>query len=156
MGKYHIFLSCEDDILIENENLEIILKRLLSEGRTIDIKCIKKHTNLELSKEDLDDLFESSIYVVNTHKDLDYITSWELGYAMGKGLKIIGYFDGNNTMEIPTDVEGLIRPIPSDVTRFVEMINRALEKLEPKEYPLEEEGWNKQHQSAKKEAEATL
>jgi nucleoside 2-deoxyribosyltransferase len=94
--------------------------------------------------------------VVNTHKDLDYITSWELGYAMGKGLKIIGYFDGNNAMEIPKDVERLIRPIPSDVARFVNIISRALEKLEPKEYPLEEEGWNKQHQSAKKEAEATL
>jgi hypothetical protein len=43
MGKYHIFLSCEDDILIESENLEKFLKRLLAKGRTTDIKCIKKH-----------------------------------------------------------------------------------------------------------------
>lgn len=155
MGKYHIFLSCEDDIFIDNESLEKILKTRLADGRTVDIKYMKKHENLELSKEDFDDLIESSIYVFNTHKELDYITSWELGYTMGKGLKIIVYFDGNNDMKIPRDVERIIPPIPSDVTRFLHLVNRALGQLKIKEYPFEED-WNKQHLSAKKEAEATL
>jgi nucleoside 2-deoxyribosyltransferase len=155
MGKYHIFLSCEDDIFIENKSIEKILKTLLTDGQSVDIKCIKKHENLELSKEDFDDLIESSIYVFNTHKELDYITSWELGYAMGKGLKIVVYFDENSDMKIPQDVERIIRPIPSDVNRFLEMVDRALGELKPKE-SLFEEDWDKQHLSAKKEAEATL
>jgi len=151
MEKYHVFLSCEDDIHIGSEYIEDFLKKKIIEGPTIDIKCIQKHENLELSKQDLDDLKESSVYVVNTHKDLDYINSWELGYAMGKGLKIIGYYDGKNDIKIPPDVEGLIRPIPSDVNRFITMINRALENLEPKKYPLEED-WEKQYESSKREA----
>jgi nucleoside 2-deoxyribosyltransferase len=155
MGKYHIFLSCEDDIFIGNESIEKILKNLLLDGQTVDIKCIKKHENLELSKEDFDGLIESSIYVFNTHKELDYITSWELGYAMGKGLKIVVYFDGNNDMKIPWDIKEIIRPIPSDVNRFLEMVNRALGQLKLEESPLKED-WDKQHLPAKKEAEATL
>ena len=154
MGIYHIFLSCEDDILIKSEALEKFLKTLLDDGRTIDIKCIKKHKNLELSREEFDDLIGSSIYVVNTHEDLDYITSWELGYAMGKGLTIIGFFDGNSAMKIPQDVEGLIRPIPPNVDLFVNKINRALVDLKPKEFILKDD-YNKLRQSAKKEAEAT-
>ena len=151
MGKYHVFLSCEDDIHIGSEYIEDFLKKRLVEGRTIDIKCIKKHENLELSKQDLDDLKESSVYVVNTHKDLDYLNSWELGYAMGMGLKIIGYYDGKNDMKIPPDVEGLIRPIPPDVNRFITMINRALEKLEPTKDTLEED-WEDQYEPSKREA----
>ena len=151
MGKYHVFLSCEDDIHIGSEYIEDFLKKRLVEGRTIDIKCIKKHENLELSKQDLDDLKESSVYVVNTHKDLDYLNSWELGYAMGMGLKIIGYYAGKNDMKIPPDVEGLIRPIPPDVNRFITMINRALEKLEPTKDTLEED-WEDQYEPSKREA----
>ena len=151
MGKYHVFLSCEDDIHIDSEYIEDFLKKRLVEGRTTDIKCIKKHENLELSKQDLDDLKESSVYVVNTHTDLDYITSWELGYAMGMGLKIIGYYDGKNDMKIPHDVEGLIGPIPPDINRFITMINRALENLEPTKDILEEY-WEDQYEPSKREA----
>ena len=151
MGKYHVFLSCEDNIHIGSEYIEDFLKKKIIEDPTIDIKCIHKHENLELSKQDLDDLKESSVYVVNTHKDLDYLNSWELGYAMGMGLKIIGYYDGKNDMKIPPDVEGLIRPIPPDVNRFITMINRALEKLEPTKDTLEED-WEDQYEPSKREA----
>jgi hypothetical protein len=50
-------------------------------------------------------------------------------------------------------VEGLIS-ISDDIDRFVKKINRALEKLKPKEYPLEED-WNKQQKISEKEPEAT-
>ena len=151
MEKYHVFLSCKDDIRIDDEYIEDFLNKNLIEGRDIDIECIKKHEDLNLSREDLEDLKESSVYVVNTHEDLDYITSWELGYAMGKGLTIIGYYDGKNTMKIPGDVEMLINPIPSDVGRFIEMMNRALGKLETTKYTLKED-WNTQHEPSKREA----
>ena len=151
MGKYHVFLSCEDDIHIGSEYIEDFLKKKIIEDPTIDIKCIQKHENLELSKQDLDDLKESSVYVVNTHKDLDYLNSWELGYAMGKGLKIIGYYDGKNDIKIPPDVKGLIGPIPPDINRFITMINRALENLEPTKDILEEY-WEDQYEPSKRES----
>ena len=155
MGKYHIFLSCEDDILIDAESLDEFLKKQLVDGCSDDIECIKKHDSLELSKDAIDDLKDSSIYVVNTHEDLDHITSWELGYAMGKGLKIIGYFDGKNEKKISSDVEGLIRPIPDGVELFVQKTNRLLNELKPAEYPLEND-WEKQRKPAEKEMGATL
>ena len=63
-GTFHVFLSCEDDILINNEKIELFLNKLVPSDRAI--KCIKKHTKIKLSKKDLDELKESSIYVVDT------------------------------------------------------------------------------------------
>jgi len=151
MGRYHVFLSCKGDISIENECIEEFLKKKLPKG--FDIKSIEKHDDIKLAKEDLDDLKESCIYVVDTHKDFDNITYWALGYVMGKGIAIIGYYDGKNIKKIPSDVEELIS-IPRDITRFLEKINRALSELKPKEYPLEED-WDKLQKQSKKGPEAT-
>jgi len=150
-NKYHVFLSCKDDINIENECIEEFLNKKLPKG--IDIESIKKHDDIKLAKEDLDDLKESCIYVVDTHKVFDNITYWELGYVMGKGIAVIGYYDGITIKKIPSDVEGLIS-ISDDIDRFVKKINRALEKLKPKEYPLEED-WDKLQKQSKKGQEAT-
>ena len=152
MGKYHVFLSCKDDINIGNECIEEFLNKKLS--KDIDIESIKKHDDIILAKEDMDDLEKSCIYVVDTHSDFDNITYWELGYAMGKGIEIIGYYDGKTTKNIPADVEGLIN-IPQDIIRFLKKINRALSKRKPEEYPLDEDDWNKLQKVSKKEPEAT-
>ena len=152
MGKYHVFLSCEDDINIGDDCIEDFLNKNLP--KDIAIESIKKHDDIILAKEDLDDLEESCIYVVDTHSVFDNITYWELGYAMGKGIKIIGYYDGKNTKKIPSDVEGLIS-IPHDIVRFLKKINHALSKQKPEEYPLDEEDWNKLQKVSKKEPEAT-
>lgn len=147
MGKYHLFLSCKDDINIQNEKIEEFLSKKLP--KDIIIERINKPKDIKLAKDDLDDLKESSIYVVDTHKDFDNITYWELGYAMGKGMEVIGYYDGKNIKKIPSDVEGIIN-IPRDITRFLDKINRALSELKPKELPLIED-WDKQHILSKKE-----
>jgi nucleoside 2-deoxyribosyltransferase len=152
MGTYHVFLSCEGDINIGDDCIEEFLSKNLP--RDIAIESIKKHDNIILAKEDLDDLEESCIYVVDTHSNFDNITYWELGYAMGKGIEIIGYYDGKTTKNIPTDVEGLIS-IPQDVIRFLKKINRALSKRKPEEYPLDEDDWNKLQKVSEKEPEAT-
>lgn len=152
MKKYHIFLSCDDDILIDEDCIEKFLSKILKNGQNLAFESIKKHNNLEMSKIDLDELKTSSIFVVNTLKDMDNITYWELGYAMGKGLKIIGFWDGESSMKIPTDVKELISPIPSDIYRFVERINRALRELEPAEYSLEKD-WINTKQLAVKDAQ---
>ena len=151
MGKYHVFQSCKDDINIEDECIEEFLKKKLPRG--IDISSIKKHDDIKLAKEDMDELKESCIYVVDTHKDFDNITYWELGYVMGMGIAIIGYYDGKNIKKIPSDVEELIS-IPRDLSRFLEKINRALSKVKPKEYPLEE-NWDKLQKHSTNEPEAT-
>jgi len=152
MGTYHVFLSCEDDISIGDDCIEEFLSKNLP--KDIAIETIKKHDNIILAKEDLDDLEESCIYVVDTHSDFDNITYWELGYAMGKGIEIIGYYDGKTIKNIPADVEGLIS-IPQDIIRFLKKINRALSKRKPEEYPLDEDDWNKLQKVSKKEPEAT-
>ena len=150
MGKYHVFLSCKDDINIENECIEKYLnKMLLTKDRVIE--SIKKHDNIKLAKEDLDDHKESSIYVVDTHKDFDNITYWELGYAMGKGIEIIGYYDGKTTKNIPSDVEELIN-IPQNLIRFLKKINRALNNRKPEEGPLDDRDWNNLQKITKKES----
>lgn len=150
MGKYHIFLSCEGDVLIKDEGIEHFLNKIAPKGCTIE--CIK-HKNIKISKEDMDDLKESSIYVIDTHKGFDNLTYWELGYAMGKGLEIIGYYDGKSDIRIPSDVKELIS-IPTNIDRFVTKINRALGELKPKEYPLKED-WEKQYVPSKKEGGTT-
>ena len=151
MGKYHVFLSCKDDINIGNECLEEFLNKKLP--KDIYIESIKKNDDIKLAKEELDELEESCIYVVDTHKDFDSITYWALGYVMGKGIAIIGYYDRKKIKKIPSDVERLIS-ISNDSDRFVKKINRALEKLKPKEYPLEED-WDKMQNQSKKEPGAT-
>jgi len=151
MGTYHVFLSCEGGINIGDQCIEEFLSEKLH--KDIAIESIKKQYNIILAKEDLDDLEESCIYVVDTHKDFDNITYWELGYAMGKGIEIIGYYDGENRKKIPPKVQEVIS-IPQDIDRFLDKINRALAKLKPKEYPLKED-WNKQIEISKREPEAT-
>lgn len=151
MGKYHVFLSCEDDINIGDDCIEEFLSKKLP--KDIAIESIKKHDDIILAKEDMDDLEESCIYVVDTHSDFDNITYWELGYAMGKGIEIIGYYDGKNIKKIPSEVQEVIS-IPYDINRFLDKINRALSELKPKEYPLIED-WDKLRDVSKKEPEAT-
>lgn len=151
MRKYHVFLSCKGDVKIEDENIDIFLNQIAPKDCTIE--CIK-HQDIKMSKEDLDDLEESSIYIIDTHKGFDNIAYWELGYAMGKGIEIIGYHDGKNDIHIPNDIKNIIN-ISYDIERFVTKINRAFEKLKPKEYPIPED-WNKQRKPSTKETEATL
>ena len=151
MGTYHVFLSCEDDINIEDKCIEEFLSEKLP--KEIAIESIKKHDNIKLAQEDLDDLTESCIYVVDTHKDFDNITYWELGYAMGKGIEVIGYYDGENMKKIPIGVQEVIS-IPHNINRFLDKLNRVLSELKPKEYPFVED-WDKLGEISKKEPEAT-
>ena len=151
MGKYHVFLSCKGEVLIDDKNIPDFLNKFLNKGCTIE--CIN-HKDINLTKEDLDDLKESSIYIVDTHQGFDEIAYWELGYAMGKGLKVIGYHNGESDMKIPPDIEELIN-IPSDIKRFVTKIDRAFAELKPKECALKDD-WDKQLRPSQKETEAAL
>jgi len=159
MGKFLVFLSSGDeDVLVKNESIKSFLNELAPKGCTIEF--IRKHENVLMAKEDMDYFKGSSIYVVDTHKGIDNITYWELGYAMGSGLKVIGYYDGKSDKRIPPDVERLINmPIETAddvecIKHFKTMIYRAFGDLKPKEHILKED-WNTQHAPARKEGGAT-
>ena len=95
-NEYKIFLSCEDDIKVEDDRIEKKLKDFLlkTENREIYIKCVKKRENIKLAMQDMEDVNENCVYVINTHRDLDNTAYWQLGYAMGRKIKIIGYYKG--------------------------------------------------------------
>ena len=121
----------------------------------IAINCIKKHKDMKLTRVRLDRLKESSIYVVDTHTNFDNKTYWQLGYVMGKGIAIIGHYDGRSTKKIPSDVEELIsNQIPSDIELFLETIKLEISNLKPKE-DIFKEDWDKLQKVLKKEPEAT-
>lgn len=149
MGTYYIFLSC-NQLFIDDEHIQKYINDRLSPKKDVFIKCIPKHDDLEYSKDEIDGLAGSSIYIVNTNEELDYVNSWELGYAMGKGLQIIGYPNGEKEVKIPEDMRNLLRPMPKNIYHFMEKINRALDKLAPKEEVIKED-WNQQPLPANKE-----
>jgi hypothetical protein len=153
MGTYYIFLSC-DKISVDEMHIQEYLNERISK-KDVVIRCISKHDNLEYSKYAIDKRVGSSIYVVNTNEEPDYMNSWELGYAMGKGLTIIGYPDGENKIKIPEDMKNLIRPIPKDINQFVENINLTLGELIPKEEVIKED-WNRQPRPAEKEIKGDI
>ena len=115
--------------IYENVCLEEYLNRKLSKNTAIE--CIKKHEDIKSARKKLYNLKENSIYVVNTHKDLDNIAYWELGYVMGKQITIIDFYDGNNEKRIPSIVDEVIGE-SRDVKHFFERIDQVISNLDPK------------------------
>jgi nucleoside 2-deoxyribosyltransferase len=153
-NEYKIFLSCEDDIKVEDDRIEKKLKDFLlkTENREIYIKCVKKRENIKLAMQDLEDVNENCVYVINTHRDLDNTAYWQLGYAMGRKIKIIGYYDGENKKKIRGDVNTLTNHSHSDNSiHFLELISHHITKTIGVVF----EDWDKLYDGSKKEPEAT-
>jgi len=148
MGTYYIFLSC-NQLFVDGAHIQEYMNERVSKN-DIFIRCVPKHDDLEYSRDEIDGCAGSCIYVVNTNEEPDYVNSWELGYAMGKGLCIIGYPGGEKEVKIPQDMKNLLSPMPKDINQFMEKINREFDKLTPKEEVIKED-WNRQPNSAKKE-----
>lgn len=153
--KYHLFLSCED-ILVENQKIESLLNKIIESdqqtgdsGRKIVKRLCRKDYEIKELKDKFDRFNKSSLYVVNTHEKLDNINYWEIGYAMGKGIEVIGYSDGESEKKIPENIEDLIN-VPRSVTNFIEHIMSVIDDLEPKKDIFSQE-WLKQLSAAKKE-----
>jgi hypothetical protein len=138
--------------IYENVCIEEYLNRKLSKNTAIE--CIKKHKDIKSARKKLYNLKKSSIYVINTHKDLDNIAYWELGYAMGKQITIIDFYDGNNEKRIPSIVDEVIGE-SRDVKHFFERIDQVILNLEPKVSVFSGD-WNDLGKVSKKEPEATV
>jgi nucleoside 2-deoxyribosyltransferase len=150
--EYKIFLSCEDDIKIGNNPIEKLLKEHIRKKNVdIDIKCIKRHENVKSAMQDLKYVKENCVYVINTHRDLDNTAYWQLGYAMGRGIEIIGYYDGKNEKNIHEDVNTLTNQFHSDnSTRFLKMISDHITKTIEVFF----DEWDNLYDLSKKELEA--
>ena len=153
-NEYKIFLSCEDDIKVGDDRIEKKLKDLLlrTENREIYIKCVKKRENIKLAMQDLEDVNENCVYVIDTHRDLDNTAYWQLGYAMGKKIKIIGYYDGKTEKKIREDVNTLTNQSHSDNSKhFLELISHHITKTIGVVF----EDWDKLQKHSTNEPEAT-
>lgn len=80
---------------------------------------------------------------------MDNINYWEIGYAMGKGIKIIGYSDGKNEKKIPKNLENLIN-VPENIDMFIKKIRYTIPYLDPIQDIFAQE-WPEQLNAAKKE-----
>lgn len=160
MAKKYVFQSCNDDITditeienLENKNLEQCLCKKYGSA-DVDFKCIKKQDNIQLAMDRLDAYAEYATYVIDTHKDFDDSTYWEIGYAMGKGLVVTGYYDDKSTKNISQEVEKLISPRISNNADFLEMVHNALKRKKSEEDPSKEDV-NKLFAVTKRDPEAT-
>lgn len=123
---YKIFLSCGDDIKIGDNHIETLLKLHIREKKRVDvdIKCIKRPENIKSARQDLKYEKKNCVYVINTHRDLDNTAYWQLGFAMGRDIEIIGYYDGKNEKKIREDVNTLTNRNHSDNSKdFLKMIS---------------------------------
>lgn len=153
--KYYLLLSSED-ISVNDEKIERLINKMIESGahtgnnNGIKIECTCKH-NYDIKRliNYLRGREKSTVYVVDAHKELDNINYWEIGYAMGKGIEIIGYSDGESEKKIPKDLENILN-VSEDTNLFVENIINILNNLEPKSDVFSED-WRDQLSSAKKE-----
>ncbi len=159
--KYNLLLSCED-ILVENQKIERLINKMIesdqqtgNNGNGIRIECKCGH-NYDIKQliSYLSDCEQSTVYVIDTHKELDNINYWEIGYAMGKGIEIIGYSDGESEKKIPENIESLIN-VPENSKMFIENIRDIINNLKPKQ-DIFAQDWADQLKPAEKEIEGGI
>lgn len=158
--KYHLFLSCED-ILINNQKIEDLINKIIEQdpqagnnGKKI-VECMCRHSaDIKQLKSYLHNRELSTVYVIDTHKELDDINYWEIGYAMGKGIEIIGYSDGESEKKIPSNIENLI-DVPENIKMFIEKMGDILNTLKPKQ-DIFAQDWVTQLKPAEKEIEGGI
>jgi nucleoside 2-deoxyribosyltransferase len=151
-NEYKIFLSCEVNSKAVADRIEKKLKNFsLKENKEFYIKCVKKRENIKLAMQDLADVNENCVYVINTHRALDNTAYWQLGYAMGREIKIIGYYDGKTNKKIRKDVDTLTNQFHSaDNTHFLELISQHITKTIGAVFA----DWDKGHATSKNDPEA--
>jgi len=158
--KYHLFLSCED-ILINDQKIEELINKIIEQdpqagksGKKIVERMCRHSTDIKQLKGYLHGRDKSTVYVINTHKELDSINYWEIGYAMGKEIEIIGYSDGESEKKIPENIENLLN-VPENNKMFVEKIGDIIANLKPKQ-DIFAEDWTDQLKPAEKENEGEI
>lgn len=152
---YKIFLSCKDDLIISDTHIEKLLKKHVKNEKDadIDIECVKRRGTVKSAMQDLVDVKKNCVYVIDIQSDLDNTAYWQLGYAMGRDIKIIGYYAGKETdKKISDDVYRLTTPYHSDDSaHFLELISAHINNTIGARFS----DWDKLYDGSKTEPEAT-
>jgi len=152
---YKIFLSSKDDLIINDTLIENLLKKYVKNTNNVDIdvECIKMPENVNSAMQDMVDVKNNCVYVIDTHSDLDNTAYWQLGYAMGRDIKIIGYYAGKETdKKISEDVNQLTGQFHSDNSkRFLELISAHITNTIGARFS----DWDKMQKQSKKEPAVT-
>jgi len=126
---YYIFLSSERDIKINNDPIQECLNTTVLENFTNEtFECIKKE-KIQVLKEQMP-CYHHCFLVVDANVEADAITYWQVGYACGKGIKVIGYNEGRaqESIILQEDLKELIGHI-CDSTEFIKIMSAMHEKL---------------------------
>ena len=166
--KYYIFLSCEHDEacnFIENSEIDQntskdyerenytacqleyicsnknLIKKMLP---GIEIEFINRHNSIKTAYQSMKPLYEHCIFIINYHRDANQITYFQLGYAKGKGIEVLGLCDGTTTNVLPQDIKAFIyKNSTSNLNKFVEQLKIHLMKnTKPMIIYDDPEGWN--------------
>lgn len=112
-----VFKGKQDFIIKERQNL---------------IKSIKKAYKFIENKN------QNCIFVINPYQRPNEITYFQLGYALGKEMQMIGLFDGNGNSFLP---EGILpnKDIANDMDDFIQLMSKKLGEIQPYQPLLTEE-----------------
>jgi hypothetical protein len=146
LQSFYIFQTGDHDIIIDGERIDKVLNMVLPTNFRVNV--IKKQGDVRMAKDVMDDHRESGILIVNVHEHLDPLGYWELGYAMGRGMNTIGFYDGKSQILISDDVRGLLA-LPEDSVMFLNKIKLALSVLKPADSSIFED-WDRLYERGKK------
>jgi len=157
-GKYIIFLSCEhidtcdffkeslkksnDISQISKENkitsceFEFICEhkdRMKNIFPNMEVEIINRHDSINKAHQFMEPLHKNCIYIINYHQEPNHITYFQLGYAKGKGIEILGLCDVNTVNCLPEDIKLFIYNHSSNnVDEFFELLKiRLMTKVDP-------------------------
>lgn len=132
---YKIFLSCEGDLIINNKPIEESINNYMRVPmgdvrpkivciNPVDVHTAKQNMDLLIKKQDLKKFKDNCVYVIDTHRELDKTAYWQLGYAMGGGMSVIGYFDVERDKNISDAVDKLtVKYHSANIERFFTLIS---------------------------------
>ncbi len=148
--KYYVFFSCEHVNDCKNavqdceENSQLSngsksscryhaeIKSRLPEWIDIEFKGGNDFSSVFEAFQEMNILDKSWLFVINSHKKVnEKIAYFLLGYALGKGIKILEFYDGHNQVVLPEDVKIFPFIKTRDLDDFVKKIGKLLANTEP-------------------------
>lgn len=133
----YIFLSCEHTDACDickpfNETFCCYKKRieaqLQQQNKEVTFINSQEIPDLKNAKGMMENLNGNCLLVVNSHKPVSPITYFQLGYAVAKGINIIGLNDGKNEMVLPENIKDFIS-ITKDMNNFMKFVGINLMQL---------------------------
>ncbi len=81
---------------------------------------------------------QNCIFVINPYQKPNEITYFQLGYAIGKEMQMIGLFNGNGNSFLPEEILPS-KDIANDMDDFIQLLSKKLGEIQPYQPLLTEE-----------------